>query len=303
MSNEKKISKTSELAAKTLFAAFKVLDEAGGELPGREVIARIEATVSLDDRAKERFEKTGNTRWKSVLHFFTIDAIKAGYLRKAQGTWILTPEGKKAIGLGERGLLEKVRDEYKKWRQENRSSEENVETGGEEDLDKSLATLATLAETEQTALNGLKDFINKKNPYEFQDLVAALMRGMGYHVPLTASPGKDGGVDVIAYQDPLGAKTPRLKIQVKHRPNTPSSVQEVRELMGILSKAGDVGVFVSTGGFTTDAKSLIRSSPTHVELINFERFIALWKENYNKLSDDDKNLLPLQSIYFLSPQQ
>ncbi len=73
--------------------------------------------------------------------------------------------------------------------------------------------------------------------------------------------------------------------------------------MGILLKAGDVGVFVSTGGFTPDAKALIRNAPTHVELIDFERFIALWKENYSKLSDEDKNLLPLQPIYFLSPQQ
>jgi hypothetical protein len=31
------------------------------------------------------------------------------------------------------------------------------------------------------------------HPYEFQDLVAELLRGMSYHVPHVAAPGPDGG--------------------------------------------------------------------------------------------------------------
>ena len=42
-------------------------------------------------------------------------------------------------------------------------------------------------------------------PYQFQDLVAALLRAMGYHVAWVAPPGKDGGTDIVAYTDPLGA--------------------------------------------------------------------------------------------------
>ncbi|MBF0548586.1 MAG: restriction endonuclease [Candidatus Riflebacteria bacterium] len=39
--------------------------------------------------------------------------------------------------------------------------------------------------------------------------------------------GKDGGVDIIAYRDPLGTESPRIKIQIKHR-ETPANVQELR---------------------------------------------------------------------------
>ena len=49
---------------------------------------------------------------------------------------------------------------------------------------------------------------SKKNPYEFQDLVAALLRAMGYYTPFIAPKGKDGGVDIIAYRD-RSARPPR----------------------------------------------------------------------------------------------
>jgi restriction system protein len=71
--------------------------------------------------------------------------------------------------------------------------------------------------------------------------------------------------------------------------------------MGLLQKDGDVGMFVSSAGFTPDAKTTARGSHVHVELIDLDRFIALWQEFYPKLSDDDKALLPLVRIYLYAP--
>lgn len=150
------------------------------------------------------------------------------------------------------------------------------------------------------AIEGLKKQIGFKNPYEFQELVAAVLRGMGYYTPFVAPQGKDGGVDVIAYRDPLGTVSPRIKVQAKHG-GTSASVQQVRQLMGLLQKDGDVGMFVSSAGFTPDAKTTARGSHVHVELIDLDRFIALWQEFYPKLSDDDRALLPLVPIYFYAP--
>ena len=159
---------------------------------------------------------------------------------------------------------------------------------------------ATIQGIEQLAIEGLKKQINHKNPYEFQELVAALLRGMDYYTPFVAPKGKDGGIDVIAYRDPLGTITPRIKVQIKHR-EASASVQEIRQLMGLLQKDGDVGLFVSSGGFTPDAKTTARSSHAHVELVDLDRFITLWEEFYLKLADEDKALLPLMSIYFYAP--
>jgi restriction system protein len=95
-------------------------------------------------------------------------------------------------------------------------------------------------------------------------------------------------------------KSPRIKVQIKHREST-ANVSEVRELMGLLQKEGDIGLFVSTGGFTSDAKITARTSHVHVELIDFDRFIALWQEFYDKLNDEDKDRLRLRPVYFYEP--
>jgi restriction system protein len=293
-----KLSRSRELAAKVIFAALQILKEKGGEAPGREVLAEVEKRVPLDEWAKETYEKSGYIRWQSILHFFSIDCIKAGYLIKKKGVWYLTPEGENALHLGEVGLLLAATAAYRKWRDENqppesKEKEELVEEGQQ-------SQEATIHEIEQLAIEGLKKQISLKNPYEFQELVAALLRGMGYYTPFIAPHGKDGGVDVIAYRDPLGTISPRIKIQIKHRENS-ASVQEVRQLMGLLQKDGDVGIFVSSGGFTPDAKTTARSSHVHVELIDLDRFISLWQEFYGKLTDEDKSLLPLLSIFFYAP--
>ena len=123
---------------------------------------------------------------------------------------------------------------------------------------------------------------------------------MGYFTPYVSARGKDGGLDIIAYKDPLGTISPRIKVQVKHR-GASATVHEVRQLMGLLQKDGDIGIFISSGGFTPDAKATARSSNIHVELIDLNRFINLWQDFYQKLTDEDKSLMPLLPIYFLAP--
>ena len=84
---EKKHSPVRELAEKTLFEAFKVLQKAGGSLPGRDVMTEVERRIELSSWDKERYKKTGYIRWQSTLHFYTIDAIKAGLMQKKKRWW------------------------------------------------------------------------------------------------------------------------------------------------------------------------------------------------------------------------
>ena len=294
---EKALSRSHKLKAKLIYAAFEILKNNGGELNGRELIDKIEIEVDLDDWAKHRYEQTGNTRWRSILHFASIACVKAGFLVKKKGTWFLTPEGESALSMGEMGLYIAARDAFRAWKKEHKSEEidNDEEPIQEESQD------VPIDQIEQIALDGLKDYVYSKNPYEFQDLCAALLRGMGYFTPFVSPRGKDGGLDIIAYKDPLGTISPRIKVQVKHRPGNPASVHEVRQLMGLLQKDGDIGIFISSGGFTADAKTTARSSNIHVELIDMDRLLHLWQDFYQKLGDEDKSLLPLLPVYFLAP--
>lgn len=74
--------RSRELAARVIFAALQFLKEHGGEAPGRDVVAAVEKRVPLDDWARATYEKSGYVRWQSILHFFSIDCVKAGYLLK-----------------------------------------------------------------------------------------------------------------------------------------------------------------------------------------------------------------------------
>ena len=87
---KEKLSRSRELGSKVIFAALQILSEMGGQASGREVISQVEKRVILDDWAKATYEKSGYIRWQSMLHFFSIDCIKAGYLVKKKGVWYLT---------------------------------------------------------------------------------------------------------------------------------------------------------------------------------------------------------------------
>lgn len=297
----KKKSRTRELAERCIFAAFQVLQENGNELPGRDVLEGVAKRIELDEWAKERLEKTGNIRWRSILHFYTIDCSKAGYLTKRSGIWYLTPEGEAALSLGEQGLLDEAVRQYRKWKKEKNKEIEALDE--EEANEETPEEAITLDQIEEQAIEGLKKHIYSLNPYEFQDLAAALLHGMGYFTPVVAPRGKDGGIDIVAYKDPLGIASPRIKAQVKHRKDTPTNVKEVRQLMGLLQKDGDIGIFISSGGFTPDAKQFSRDANIHLELIDLQRLIKLWQDFYSKLEDEDKQLMPLTTVYMLAPTE
>jgi restriction system protein len=138
------------------------------------------------------------------------------------------------------------------------------------------------------------------NPYEFQDLVAALLRAMSYHVSWVSPPGPDRGLDIVAYTDPLGASGPRIKVQVKRRADK-INVDGVRAFMALLGSQ-DVGIYISTGGFTPDAEREARGQENRrISLIGLERLFDLWVEHYEGIPEEGRQLLPLKPVYFLAP--
>jgi restriction system protein len=290
---------TSQSAIKTVHAALTILKNAGGSMLGREVLNKIRETVPLTEWELGRYEKTHYVRWESILQFYSINLMKAGYLLKQKGVWYITPEGEKMLSLKPEELFDKANALYREWAAKNKKSApeeteiEEIPTTQEE----------TLEQLESQAKDGLKEFILKKDPYEFQKLIAALLHGMGYYTPFVAPRGPDGGVDIVAYKDPLGTETPRIKVQVKHRPNTNVPITDVKNLVGSLNKDGDIGLFVTSGSFTSESDKFARTSHIHIKLIDLNQFIDLWQEYYPKFTDEEKNLLPLHPIYFLGSNE
>jgi restriction system protein len=84
-----------------------------------------------------------------------------------------------------------------------------------------------------------------------QELVAGVLRAMGYKTRVSPA-GPDRGRDIIASPDGFGFQPPRIVVEVKHRKGT-MGAPEVRSFVGGL-RQNDNGLYVSTGGFTREAR-------------------------------------------------
>lgn len=295
----KEKSKSYQTSAKTMYAAMTILSKNGGSMPIRILMQEIEKSVELSDWEKEILENTGNIRWQSNMHFTSVDYVRAGFLIKKKGNWTITPEGEEALKLGPEKLRDLAWQRYNAWyRSKEPANQMKPVEPQEEDTDPTKENMIELETLEERAASGIRDYLKNKNAYEFQDLVAALLKAMGYYIQSVAPRGKDGGIDIVAYVDPLGAQTPRIKVQVKHKPDTATGAADVRALLGIL-KAGDIALFVTSGTYSADAKHAATSGDKFIRLIDGDEFIEMWQEYYDKMSDDDKNMLPLKRISFL----
>ncbi|MCQ3950074.1 MAG: Mrr restriction system protein [Planctomycetes bacterium] len=287
-------------AGEYLHAALTALKEAGGELRGRQVISAAEKRLKLSDYERDTHEKSGYVRWESVVHFYSIECVKAGWLRKNKGVWYLTPEGEQALKLNPKDFLDLASKKYREWKSRQEENSEQPETPEEQAPESAAVALSRALDQ---AKEEIAEFVQAMSEYDFQDLVAALLRGMGYHTPFTAKKGAaDGGVDVLAYSDPFGGKEPRFKVQVKHK-EQPVGESTVRELLAVLSTQGDVGLLVSSSGFTQPATRLTQHAGKHIELVDVNRLIDLWDQYYDKLDETDKARLPLRRVSFLASQE
>lgn len=133
-----------------------------------------------------------------------------------------------------------------------------------------------------------------------QLLVAGILRGMGYRASVTPR-GADRGVDVFASPDGLGLEDSRIFVEVKHRQNTRIGSSEIRSFLGGRSQ-GDKCLYVSTGGFTKDAKYEADRANVPVQLIGLTRLRQLLVENYDHLDETTRSLVPLQRVYVLAEQ-
>lgn len=286
---QSKKSRSKRLATRLMREVLVLLNENNGEMPLTDIITRIEKRLTFDEWESHKYDN-GYIRWVSIMQFFSIDYSKAGYIVKNKGRWFLTDEGKDALlKYNAEELYNAAHQAYREW------SKKQKEATGEE-LTEQAESVNHYSDIKAQADDDLLNYIQSRTPYEFQDMVAALLRSMGYYTPFIAPKGKDGGIDIIAYSDPLGATKPILKVQVKHyNLNNPVTVDVIRSIFGVAKN--DVAIVVTSGRFAEPARQEARQF--NVRLIDGYEFSELWIKYFDKMSEDDKARMPIEPIYFI----
>ncbi|RMG53055.1 MAG: Mrr restriction system protein [Acidobacteria bacterium] len=288
---------TRRRSGELIRGVFEILLRHPDGLRAKEVLRQLEELVPPTAFEASTYPNRPNVRrYEKIVRFATITVVKAGWLIKSKGLWSLTDEGRAALErfTDPEAFNREARRLYREWKADQPVDESD---GPDEE---SGQAAATLEEAEEAAWSEIEAFLEKMSPYDFQELVAGLLRGMGYYVDWVSPPGPDKGIDIVAHVDPLGVRGPRIKAQVKRRGDKVTA-GGVRSFMALLGDS-DVGLFVCTGGFTRDAEEEARrQEKRRIMLVDLKRLFDLWTEHYDRIPEAQRRLLPLRPVYYLAP--
>jgi len=152
-----------------------------------------------------------------------------------------------------------------------------------------------LADIESQALERIKDLVNELGWDEMQQLVAGILRAMGYKTQVSPS-GSDRGKDIVASPDGFGFEHPRIIVEVKHRKGQMGS-QDIRSFLGGRHK-DDRGLYVSTGGFTREALYEADRASIPLAMWTLDHVVRALIEHYDATDAETKRIVPLKRLYW-----
>ncbi|GGX66955.1 restriction endonuclease [Litorimonas cladophorae] len=154
----------------------------------------------------------------------------------------------------------------------------------------------TLEAIETRAADIIADKLVRLSWEDMQEVVAGVLRGMGYKTDVSPK-GPDRGKDIIASPDGLGFSDPRIIVEVKHRASTSMGASEIRAFLGG-RQDGDKCLYVSTGGFTKEARYEAERSRYPLKLLTLSELTELILADYEALDAKTRELIPLTRIYW-----
>lgn len=296
----KQPSRSSRLIAAMHHAALIALAASpNGQLHVDQIMQAIEANVLLDDWARVVYDN-GNTRWRSIFAFASVELVKGGYVTKARGVWAITDEGRAVAHAPYDGpaFLAELNRRYQAWKGSQLATPDSASpslTVAHDDDDTTPDDLdapeppevrmATILRQANEALSAeLLEKIKAESPAFFERLVVQLLVAMGYggnraNAGQVTQLSADNGIDGIINEDPLGLDT--IYLQAK-RWQDPVGEGSVRDFIGALVIKGvKKGVFLTTSYFTPAARAAVQAnkSDQKIVLIDGPRLAALMIEH------------------------
>jgi restriction system protein len=271
-----------------LRGVFEILWTRQEGLPAKEVLALLPDVVKLTEYELGYSSSANTPKYEKIVRLATIPLVKIGWMIKNdKGRWFLTESGRQACR-----KYPKIEELYTEAIRLYEESKKNLP----------LYKIA-IDEAEERAWSLIQSYLQEASPIEIQKLIADLVGAMGYHVAWVAPPEKDHGpIDIVAFVDPLGAKGPRILVQVSHKGQA-VTLEGLKTFSSIIGSV-DYGLFVATGGFTPDAMDHIGTEAfKRITLVDMEGLYSLWTKFYGELGEEAKTRLPLKAVHFLNKQE
>ena len=280
--NDSSVQRVSEL----MRGVIELLWTRPEGLPGKDVIGRLPTIIQLTENETALSATLHLPNYEYTVRLAMLPLVKVGWVVKTEkGRWFISEDGRDACR-----RFSRPQDLYTEALRLAESPQKNIPD-----------ILVSLELIKENAWNDVANYLQEKNTIEIRRLVAVLFEALQYHITWIAPPQKKHGlIDMVANIDPIGAKVPRIIVQVRHT-GQPVTVEGLKSFSSILG-ANDFGLLFSTGGFTTDVKGLLnKGSNQKINAMDLEKFYDVWIRHYDKLSLEAHSLLPLKSIFFLAP--
>jgi len=243
---------------------LRALKDLGGSGTIEEIDAKTAEIAELSDEQLEILhdEKSSQTEVEYRLAWARSYLKKFGILENsARGVWALTPEGRKLESVNEKEVVQFVREELRRKKQQ-RQEESDIEDTDEEPLwrDELLQTLL------------------KMDASAFERLVQRLLRESGFiQVEVTGRSG-DGGIDGKGIMRLGGFLSFHVIFQCK-RYRGSVTPNQIRDFRGAMVGRADKGLFITTGNFTKEAiREATRDGAPPIDLVDGENLLNKLKE-------------------------
>ncbi len=170
---------TRRCTGELLRRLFEILTPHAEGLQARDALAAVEQSVALSEYEQSTYE-SGGRRFEKIVRFATVDCVKAEWLLKNKGRWIVTDAGKRAYSTftdPEIFSKEAVRL-YNEWKARQPDSDPEPQEGESQEPPTGKTARITFEEAEEQAWTEIEQYAGGMKPHEFQELVASLLRAM-----------------------------------------------------------------------------------------------------------------------------
>lgn len=274
---------------KFVIPVIEVLKELGGSGRSSEVVDLVTERLEISDEELSEVTSSGQGRTANQVHWARYYLVKSGYLDSSKrGVWALTEKGQKANLTDE-----DVKNIFKQVQAEDRANKE-------------VETKITQVEEEEEELppesptvdyrTKLMSILQNLPPSGFERLCQRLLREAGFQKVVVTGRSGDGGIDGHG----ILQVNPFVSFQVlfqSKRYTGSVTVSQVRDFRGAMMGRTDKGIIITTGSFTSDAKTeATREGVPPIELVNGESLLDMFE--YLELGLKPKTIYEVDESFF-----